>query len=708
MRNTYFLWLVFAFFTGGLHAQDHFSSIDVISDFENLALEPDSYWNGSDLSGGFISGLANFPNDYNPDWFAWNQWAYSNMADDTTAGYINQYSAITARGYDPLASGGATYAVAYVLSDFISTELIPVPLRFADNHPHHPIGFYVTNGTYPALAMENGDDYSKKFGGETGDDPDYFKLMVWGILDGNASSDTVEFFLADYRFPNNSDDYIVKTWEWVDLEILGDADSLMFSLESTDVGMFGMNTPAFFCIDNLTVKYENTAISDFISEVIEYRPAPGQHINAAPWGVPSSVNSIIDGVEGSLSLGAFGGYTVFSFDHAVANHPDNPYGVDFTIFGNPMPDASEPGLVYVMKDENWNGLPDDTWHLLAGSDYWFSSSLGDYEVTYENPGAATDIPWTDNQGQTGFIFANSIHLQPYYPDADSFPAVDPDHYLMKGEMIAGAIDSSSPAFVRSPQRAFGYADNRQRGNEPFTLPDNPYTLEKENSGGDAFDISWAVDTNGNYVHLDMIHFVKVQTGMMGDAGWLGEISTEITGAVDVAPDAGISGVLDMIVIKDLPPVITTTLTQLEVFAFYQGRLQPDADIIWETTHSWATVDEHDVLNVGQSGTFELTASLASDPSIYSTVTCTVDFSFGIPEHLIPVIHIYPNPATDQFSISGADNVRVEVYHASGKKVLGLEDYSENDFIPSGKLIRGLYLVKISDARSSTVVKLIKQ
>ena len=41
----------------------------------------------------------------------------------------------------------------------------------------------------------------------------------------------------------------MNTWEWVDLTTLGSLDSVSFRLSSSDVGSFGMNTPAFFCID---------------------------------------------------------------------------------------------------------------------------------------------------------------------------------------------------------------------------------------------------------------------------------------------------------------------------------------------------------------------------------------------------------------------------------------------------------------------------
>lgn len=267
MRKTYFFLLAFVCSFGLLNAQNNYNADDVISGFEELSLWPDSYWNGSDLSGGFSSGLVHFPNNYDTTWGAWNNWAYSNMADDTTASWSNQFSAITAQGYDPLASGGKNYGLAFVPSDLLIAHLIPISVDFVDMKAHEVRGFYVTNSTYAALTMEYGDQFSKKFGGETGDDPDYFKLLVWGMINGSAT-DTKEFFLADYRFINNDEDYIVKDWEWVDLESLGEVDSLMFSMESTDVGVYGINTPAYFCVDNMTVKPNDTGIFGFAASRI--------------------------------------------------------------------------------------------------------------------------------------------------------------------------------------------------------------------------------------------------------------------------------------------------------------------------------------------------------------------------------------------------------------------------------------------------------
>lgn len=219
-----------------------------VSDFENLTLAADSFWNGSDLSGGFASGNAFFPNTYDTSYSIWSAgFAYSNMKDSTTAGYTNMYSARTASG----AMNSANYAIGQQgtilrLTGYAAGKVVS--------------GLYVTNSTYAALSMQYGDSFAKKFGGATGNDPDWFRLSISGYYNGAPLADSVHFYLADYRFANNVLDYIVKDWQWVDLTPLGDVDSLSFTLTSTDNGMYGMNTPPFFCIDNFTTLNSGSGI----------------------------------------------------------------------------------------------------------------------------------------------------------------------------------------------------------------------------------------------------------------------------------------------------------------------------------------------------------------------------------------------------------------------------------------------------------------
>ncbi len=213
----------------------------LVSDFEDLTLDPESYWNGSDGSGSFSTGPARFHNDFNMDYFSWSGWAHSNTSDVTTPGFLNQYSAVTGAGFASGEGSGRIYG--------ISSMYGPVVIDFPEK-AYAPEGFFVTNSTYAALSMEQGDWVAKKFGGADGLDPDYFKLMVWGFHN-SAPTDTINYYLADFRLAEPEKDYMIKTWQWVDLSSFGKVDSLMFGLESSDNSEWGMNTPAYFCMDNL-------------------------------------------------------------------------------------------------------------------------------------------------------------------------------------------------------------------------------------------------------------------------------------------------------------------------------------------------------------------------------------------------------------------------------------------------------------------------
>jgi len=99
--------------------------------------------------------------------------------------------------------------------------------------------------------MKYGDGFGKKFGGVTGMDSDWFRLTITGWYQGNPIADSVNFYLADFRSPDTTQHYILKSWAFVDLLPLGNVDSLTFILNSSDTaGGFGMNTPAYFALDN--------------------------------------------------------------------------------------------------------------------------------------------------------------------------------------------------------------------------------------------------------------------------------------------------------------------------------------------------------------------------------------------------------------------------------------------------------------------------
>lgn len=202
-----------------------------VVDFENVTLDSDSIWNGSDKSSHFTSGNSMFQNTYNSSWMSWTGFACSAKKDTKTIGYTNQYSTIAGSG----ALNSKKFALAYGDASFTCKP--DVNGNFSIN------SLMLTNSTYAYMDMQNGTlGFSKKF---TTDD--WFKVIFKGFLN-KATTGSVEYYLADFR---NGKSFMANTWNRVDLSALGKVDSVAISFSSTDNGSFGMNTPAYVCIDNI-------------------------------------------------------------------------------------------------------------------------------------------------------------------------------------------------------------------------------------------------------------------------------------------------------------------------------------------------------------------------------------------------------------------------------------------------------------------------
>ncbi|MES2480261.1 MAG: DUF4465 domain-containing protein [Bacteroidota bacterium] len=229
------------------------SNAQTTATFESLTLPKadTAYINyssyGSDV--GFSDGLAYFPCVYDTS-FGYEFWAggfaYSNMTDSITSGFMNQYSAKTAKGF----AASSNYVVAYGQENTVRLTGAATGKSM--------LGFYITNSTYAYNSMRSGDGFSKKFNAT---DKDYFRLDVFAYRKDTLGKDSVSFYLADFRNTDSTKNYIVRDWQWVDLAKIGKADSLYFRLQSTDNGSFGMNTPAYFCMDNFMTNETGLSIA---------------------------------------------------------------------------------------------------------------------------------------------------------------------------------------------------------------------------------------------------------------------------------------------------------------------------------------------------------------------------------------------------------------------------------------------------------------
>lgn len=206
---------------------------------QNLPIDGLFYYDGADEAGGFSSGGAQLSNNYNGGF--WDGWSYSQTTDTTTADFTNQYSAITGSG----ASGSATYGVAF---EGFGAAGVPT-ITFVGERT--VLGADFTNTTYAALTMRDGNQFSKAFGGASGSDPDWFVVSVLGFDAANAFTDSVDVYLADFRFADDARDYILDEWTFVDLTGLGSVKRIEFVFTGSDVGDFGLNTPKYVALDDL-------------------------------------------------------------------------------------------------------------------------------------------------------------------------------------------------------------------------------------------------------------------------------------------------------------------------------------------------------------------------------------------------------------------------------------------------------------------------
>lgn len=308
---------------------------------------------------------------------------------------------------------------------------------------------------------------------------------------------------------------------------------------------------------------------------VDFLPAPGQFVNVLPaYEEGDTKADMLDKCtefinNGSLiHLGTYGGYVVFKFDHDVMNTK----GSDLLINGNAFYSSAdpyfssttiggsiEPGIVYVGVGDSYETAK---FYRLAGSQYYegsqigsdttkilkFGSEIHDFSITYYKPTAESGdheefcsvydkyIPWVcswtdplsgEVKDSIGYHIKNSFHKQTYWPSW-----IDEEELTFTGDWLPNnAIETSGKGTYwvqyRYSPNMYGYVD---------AAPSSGDTQSPATSGMNilnSFDIDWAIDDNGNPVHLTHINYVKVVCGIFQYCGWLGETSTELSSIKDL-------------------------------------------------------------------------------------------------------------------------------------------------------------------------------
>ncbi|MEA4918743.1 hypothetical protein [Proteiniphilum sp.] len=284
----------------------------------------------------------------------------------------------------------------------------------------------------------------------------------------------------------------------------------------------------------VTVSGPETPYSEKIAKVYEYTPAPGWRVSSYG-NAGSTKEMVIETVENRLaadqfvSLGDFGGYIIFGFDHTVINKPDLR---DFRITSSTgKTNNTRPGVIMVSYDTNGNGEADDEWYEIAGSEYHHVQTVRGIDITYYKPTEPLEnfqmgdnyLKWTTNKEEEGYITKKMIpDASPVYPlwyrgnqeEQITFKNLT----KLRSTIVMNGMfpDQSSDANYKPFD--YGYACN----------------VGDANKVGTSIDIAWAVDGDGKYVNLPGIDFVKVYTGTFIERGmYYGEADSDIKNAYDL-------------------------------------------------------------------------------------------------------------------------------------------------------------------------------
>ena len=331
-------------------------------------------------------------------------------------------------------------------------------------------------------------------------------------------------------------------------------------------------------------------------------------------------------VSVGVSLGMAGGYVQFDMgeNSRIQNNANNPYGIDFIVYGNAFVGNPEAAGVQVSND----GI---NWYTLAGSRHYMDGTKWNQNISYIRIATAnttisgktfakagiytsTDFvaPATDNAADVNAAIGaatwagvpqltGNTYPKPYdtatpaaaawWPEwendsngkAENYKnvwnidnAVNGVSWLRSGSaevitykgvtiveddmvVLNRTLDAAPSQAQMTDVYQWGYADVRPNGSQYGTVIDNPYAAAPSTqTGGDGFDLSWAVDADGKPVPLSSVRYVRVYSAVLFSAGAFGETSAEVCGLYKVNGTGSGAATTDLILASNSSGLVSTS------------------------------------------------------------------------------------------------------------------------------------------------------
>jgi hypothetical protein len=203
---------------------------------------PVNYWDG-----GFIVSdwnyKANKPGKTGDWWYSYLNQAsvYSGTSGSKNGGY----------------GGSSNFAVMFGYVDFYNSSYATRPTFNFTSGSGTVEGMYVCLSSYTYGVIINGNTFGSGVATPLKDVANgygYFKLLAYGFNGSTATNGGVPVEIDLARYANHV--AVVSpltTWTYFDLSDLGTVTRVEFNFEGNDSGTYGLNTPAYVCMDNISV-----------------------------------------------------------------------------------------------------------------------------------------------------------------------------------------------------------------------------------------------------------------------------------------------------------------------------------------------------------------------------------------------------------------------------------------------------------------------
>ena len=184
---------------------------------------------------GYASDVVECEYFYNEEYQYWGGFAVSKCFETDAAKGVfeNQYSAFNTKAAD-----GAWFLLYYY--DSYSD---PCDLIFKKSVMLNSVKLNLTTYTYASITDEDINTFARKF-----DDGDYLKVIFTPLDSSEAPvGEGVECYVVDYR---DGKRFVADDWQTFPLGFVADGN-VRVTIETSDVGEYGANTPLYICLDSL-------------------------------------------------------------------------------------------------------------------------------------------------------------------------------------------------------------------------------------------------------------------------------------------------------------------------------------------------------------------------------------------------------------------------------------------------------------------------